>query len=169
MWCKPHLAVDTTIHDIVAVEVSLENVHDAEVLPTLLNPRRRKPGRVYANGAYDSKASHQRLSHKGATVCMPFRKNVGLWEKGLPRNEAVQVMRKEVLAYWKKISGYHRRSQAETEMYRFKLLLAGKISLRKYNGQVEEIMVYVSARNKWNTFCLLVRTNYSGHLALGKF
>ncbi|WP_257978628.1 hypothetical protein, partial [Aeromonas salmonicida] len=24
--------------DIVAAEVSLENVHDAEVLPTLLNP-----------------------------------------------------------------------------------------------------------------------------------
>ncbi|MGQ4658901.1 MULTISPECIES: hypothetical protein [Aeromonas] len=28
-------------HDIVTAEVSLENVHDAEVLPTLLNPLRR--------------------------------------------------------------------------------------------------------------------------------
>ncbi len=57
-------------------------------------------------------------------------------------------MRKEGLAHWKKISGYHRRSLAETEMYRFKQLLAGKVSLRNYNGQVGEVMAYVSAINK---------------------
>ncbi len=36
-------------------------------------------------------------------------------------------------------------------MYRFKLLLAGKISLCNYNGQVGEVMAYVSAINKLNT------------------
>ena len=41
---KLHLAVDPVTHDIVAAEVSLENVHDAEVLLTLLNPLRRKLG-----------------------------------------------------------------------------------------------------------------------------
>ncbi len=60
-------------------------------------------------------------------------------------------MRKEGLAHWKKISGYHRRSLAETAMYRFKQLLAGKISLRSYNGQVGEVMAYVKAMNKLNT------------------
>ncbi len=40
VWRKSHLAVDPVTHDIVAAEVSLENVHDAEVLPTLLNPLR---------------------------------------------------------------------------------------------------------------------------------
>ena len=157
VWRKLHLAVDPVTHDIVAAEVSLENVHDAEVLPTLLNPLRRKLGRVYADGAYDSKASHQLISRKGATACIPPRKNAGLWEKGHPRNEAVLVMRKEGLAHWKKISGYHRRSLAETAMYRFKQLLAGKISLRNYNGQVGEVMAYVSAINKLNTLGLPVR------------
>ncbi|MGE6150440.1 IS5/IS1182 family transposase, partial [Aeromonas media] len=74
-----------------------------------------------------------------------------------PRNEAVLVMRKEGLAHWKKISGYHRRSLAETAMYRFKQLLAGRISLRNYNGQVGEVMAYVSAINKLNTLGLPVR------------
>ncbi|CAJ1836885.1 IS5 family transposase ISAs13 [Aeromonas veronii] len=81
-------------------------------------------------------------------------------EKGHPRNETVLLMRKEGLAHWKKISGYHRRSLAETAMYRlyrFKQLLAGKISLRNYNGQVEEVMTYVSAINKLNTLGLPVR------------
>ncbi len=68
VWRKLHLAVGPVSHDIVAAEVSLENVHDAEVLPTLLNPFRCKLGHVYADGAYDSKASHQLISRKGATV-----------------------------------------------------------------------------------------------------
>ncbi|WP_421323172.1 IS5 family transposase [Aeromonas veronii] len=157
VWRKLHLAVDPATHDIVAAEVSLENVHDAEVLPTLLHPLRRKLGRVYADGAYDNKASHQLILRKGATACIPPRKNAGLWEKGHPRNEAVLVMRKEGLAHWKKISGYHRRSLAETAMYRFKQLLAGKISLRNYNGQVGEVMAYVSAINKLNTLGMPVR------------
>ena len=144
-------------HDIVAAEVSLENIHDAEVLPTLLNPLRRKLGRVYADGAYDSKASHRLIARKGATACIPPRKNAGLWEKGHPRNEAVLVMRKEGLAHWKKMSGYHRRSLAETAMYRFKQLMTGKISLRTYNGQVGEVMAYVGAINKLNTLGLPVR------------
>ncbi len=42
-------------------------------------------------------------------------------------------------------------------MYRFKPLLAGKISLRNYNGQVGEVMAYVSAINKLNTLGLPVR------------
>jgi len=36
-------------------------------------------------------------------------------------------------------------------------LLAGKISLRNYNGQVGEVMAYVSAINKLNTLGMPVR------------
>ncbi|WP_405055159.1 transposase [Aeromonas veronii] len=54
VWRKLHLVVDPATHNIVAAEVSLENVHDAEELPTLLNPLRRKLGRVYEDDAYDT-------------------------------------------------------------------------------------------------------------------
>ncbi len=156
VWRKLHLAVDPATHDIVAAEVSLENVHDAEVLPTLLNPLRRKLGTIYADGAYDSKASHQLIARKRATACIPPRKNAGQWKKGHPRNEAVLVMRKEGLAYWKKVSGYHRCSLAETAMSRFKQLMAGEITRRKYNCHVEEVMTYMNAMNKLNTLGLPV-------------
>jgi hypothetical protein len=66
-------------------------------------------------------------------------------------------MRKEGLPHWKQVSGYHRRSLAETAMYRFKQLMGEKISLRNYNGQVGEIMAYVCAMNKLNTLGLPVR------------
>ncbi len=77
VWRKLHLAVDLVTNDIVAAEVSLENVH----VPTLLNPLRCKPGRVYADRAYDSKASHQLITRKEATVCIPPLKSAGLWKK----------------------------------------------------------------------------------------
>lgn len=134
VWRKLHLAVDPATHDIVAAEVSLENVHDAEVLPTLLNPLRRKLGRVYADGAYDNKASHQLIARKRATACIPPGKNAGSWEMEHPRNEAVLVMHNEGLACWKKISGYHRRSLAETAMSRFKPLMVGKAKLHRPGG-----------------------------------
>ncbi len=67
------------------------------------------------------------------------------------------AMRKEGLAYWKRVWGYHRRSLVETAMYRFKQLMTGKLSLRKYNGQVSEVMAYVHAMNKLNTLGLPVR------------
>lgn len=48
---------------------------------------RRKSGRVYGDCAYDGKVSHQLISHKGVTVCIPPRKSAGWWK----RNDAVRV------------------------------------------------------------------------------
>ncbi len=62
VWCKFSLAVDTATHDIVAAEVSLENVYDAEVLPTLLTPLLCMLGRINAD---DCKACNQLIEHKG--------------------------------------------------------------------------------------------------------
>ncbi|CAJ1821016.1 hypothetical protein KGEDBEEJ_01617 [Aeromonas hydrophila] len=42
-------------------------------------------------------------------------------------------------------------------MYRFKKLLAEKISLRNYNAQVGEVIAYVSTINKLNTLGLPAR------------
>ncbi|WP_421353341.1 transposase [Aeromonas veronii] len=65
VWRKLHLAVDPATNDIVAAEVLLGNVHDTEVLPTLLNPLRRKLGRVYADGAYTAKPAISLSRAKG--------------------------------------------------------------------------------------------------------
>ncbi len=62
VWRKLHLAIDPATNNIVAAQVSLENVHVTEMLPTLLNPFRFKLGCVYADGAYDSKASYKLIA-----------------------------------------------------------------------------------------------------------
>ncbi|HEH9419979.1 TPA: hypothetical protein SIA39_004039 [Aeromonas sobria] len=130
-------------HDIVAAEVPLENVHDVEVVPTLLNPQRRKLGYVYTDSAYDSKASNQLISRKGGGSLYPTPLESRVMEKGTPRNEAVLVMcrkdwrmgrkyRDTTVARWQK-----RQCIGSSSFW-------GKISLRKYNGQIWERMVYLA-------------------------
>ncbi len=50
LWCKLHLTVDMFTHEVIATEVSLVSVGDNEILPTLLNPLRRKIQQVSADG-----------------------------------------------------------------------------------------------------------------------
>lgn len=44
--------------------------------------------------------------------------------------------------------GYHRRSVAETAMFRIKNLLGGHLSLHDYDAQVGEAMAMVKALNR---------------------
>ncbi|MFA0164641.1 IS5 family transposase, partial [Vibrio splendidus] len=147
-WRKLHLAVDVETHEAISAEVSLVSVGDSEVLPTLLNPLRRKVDTVSADGAYDTKSCYETLQNKGSTPLIPPRKNAALWEEGHPRNEAVKALKNGTIAEWKSESGYHYRSISETAMSRYKGLPSGKLSLRCYNAQVGEIMANVKAINK---------------------
>lgn len=147
VWRKLHLAVDATTHAVIAAEVSLETVADNEVLPTLLNPLRRKIKQVSADGAYDTKACHALLKKKGRKP--PYRREKCGTVGGRPsRNEAVTALKAGELKQWKKDSGYHQRSIAETAMYRFKQLIGPTLSLRNYNAQVGEILAGVKVMNK---------------------
>lgn len=148
IWRKVHLAVDADTHEIVSAVGSLDSVHDSEVLPTLLNPLRRKISQVSADGAYDTKGCYKVLMNKGIEPTIPPRKNAGLWEDGHPRNRAVEALKADQLKEWKQENGYHERSLSETAMYRYKQLISGKLSLRAYNAQIGEIMAGVGALNK---------------------
>jgi hypothetical protein len=160
-WRKVHFAVDADSHDIVSAVVSLDSVHDSEVLPALLNPLRRKIEQVSADGAYDTRGCYEVIGKKGAKAVIPPRKNAALWDDEHPRNEAVIAQQSNQLEQWKSSSCYHQRSLAETAMYRYKQLLSGKVTLRKYNGQVGEILANVKALNKLTSLGMPVRQRLS--------
>ncbi|MCX9134883.1 IS5/IS1182 family transposase, partial [Aeromonas veronii] len=65
-----------------------------------------------------------------------------------PCNEAVAALKAGEVKQWKKYSGYHQRSIAETAMYRFKQLIGPKLSLRNYNVQVGESLAGVKVMKK---------------------
>ena len=149
VWRKLHIAVDTHTHEIVAAELSLSNVTDAEVLPNLLKQTRRKIIEISGDGAYDTKGCYDAIRIKRAVPLIPPREGAAFWERGHPRNLAVGCQKLYGSnKMWKKQYGYHKRSLSETAMYRVKQLLGGKLSLRNYNAQVGETYAMIKALNK---------------------
>ncbi len=61
VWRKLHLAVDTNTHEIIAAELTLSGVTDAEVLPNLLKQTRRSIKETSGDGAYDTREFTGRL------------------------------------------------------------------------------------------------------------
>lgn len=81
---------------------------------------------VSADGAYDTKACHEAIAGRQAATIIPTRRNVTPLNDGRAgaqaRNEILRTTRKLGRTIWKKWSGYHRRSLAETKMGCFKRL-----------------------------------------------
>lgn len=149
VWRKLHLAVDTSTHEIIAAELSLSTVSDAEVLPSLLKQTRRKILEISGDGAYDTRDCHAAIRIKRAFALVPPREGAAFWERGHPRNLAVGCQKLNGSnKHWKKRYGYHKRTLSETAMYRLKQLLGGRLSLRNYNAQVGEIYTMIKALNK---------------------
>ncbi|MFB2659115.1 IS5 family transposase [Shewanella xiamenensis] len=149
VWRKLHIAVDTHSHEIIAAELSLSNVTDAEVLPNLLKQTQRRIHTISGDGAYDTRECHEAIRRKRAFTLIPPREGAAYWEQGHPRNLAVSFQK----LYgsnkkWKQRYGYHRRSISETAMYRIKQLLGGRLSMRNYNAQVGETYAMIKALNK---------------------
>jgi hypothetical protein len=48
---------------------------------------------------------------------------------------------------WKKLKGYHRRSLAETGMYRFKIIFGRDLKSRTIQGQQSEVYIKSKALN----------------------
>jgi len=65
-------------------------------------------------------------------------------------NEGFQQGQYHDLKYWKKKHNYHRRSLAETAMFRFKQLLGGKVQARTLQRQAKEIALKCIVINKIN-------------------
>ncbi|WP_334686118.1 transposase [Vibrio europaeus] len=149
VWLKLHLAVDTSNDEIIAAELSLSNVTDAEVLPALLKQTRRKIIEISGDGAYDTRACYEAIWVKRATPLIPPREGAALWEIGHPRNIAVACQKlyaviligRSALAI---ISALFQRQECS----RFKQLLGDTLALRNYNAQVEEAYAMVKALNK---------------------
>ncbi|MBO0211690.1 IS5 family transposase, partial [Vibrio sp. Vb0877] len=139
-------AVDTDTHEIIAAELTLSGVTDAEVLPNLLKQTRRSIKEISGDGAYDTRKCHRVIRVKKA---IPLRSHATFWEKGHPRNLAVGCQKLYGSSKkWKRKYGYHRRSLLETAMYRVKQLLGASLTLRNYNTQVGETYAMIKALNK---------------------
>lgn len=153
-WRKLHLGIDEATGEIVAVVVTTNDVHDGEVLNDLLDQVETELRQVTTDGAYDHSRCYDEIGKRGATAVIPPRKDAVIWQHGNckepphPRDENLRYIRKHGRKKWKRDSNYHRRSLAETTMFRLKAIFGGKLRSRKFENQAVELFVQCAALNR---------------------
>jgi Transposase DDE domain len=122
------------------------------MLPELLAqiPPDQKIASVTADGAYDTRKCHDAIAERRAHAVIPPRKNAKPWKAitagAAARNEALRASKYLGRALWRRWSGYHRRSRAETKMHCVKLL-GQRLMARDFDRQVAEFQVRVAVLN----------------------
>jgi hypothetical protein len=152
VWRKIHIGIDEQTLKIRAVEITGSNTDGAPMLPHMLNqiPRNQEIGSVNADGAYDTRRSHNTIADRGAAAVIPSRRNAQPWKPttagAIASNDALRASKYLGRAIWRNWSGHHRRSRVETKMHCMKLL-GQRLMARDFDRQVAEVLVRIAILN----------------------
>ncbi len=153
-WRKLHLGVDEASGEFVAAVVSTNSFKDSQILPDLLEQVEDEISQVTADGAYDSRNCYDAIRHREARACIPPQKRAKIWQHGNTkaerhiRDENLREIRRKGRAAWKRESNYHRRSLAETAVFRVKMIFGERVSARSFDGQTAQLLVRCAALNR---------------------
>ena len=154
IWRKIHIGIDGKSLEIRAAEFTTSDVGNAPMLPDLLDqiPPDQEIASVTADGAFDTRKCHDAIAARGANAIIPPRKNAKPWKPDTPgavaRNEILRTSKRVGRTIWRRWSGYHRRSRAETKMHCVKLL-GQRLSAREFDRQVAEFQIRVAVLNRF--------------------
>jgi len=135
-WRKLHLAVHEATGEIVAAVASEAGVTDDDAVPDLVDQVDRPIRQISADGAYDKRKCYEALEATGAKVTIPPRRDAKIWQHGKSSGEPWQrdanlrAIRRFGRKRWKQESGYHRRSLAETAIFRLKTIFGATLRSR---------------------------------------
>jgi hypothetical protein len=127
-WRKLHLGVDEATHEFVAAVVTTNDFKDSQLLEDLIEQVEGEISQVSADGAYDSRDCYDAIRAGGARAAIPPRKRARIRHHGNTRGERhirdenLRAIRRKGRREWKRESNYHRRSLAETAVFRVKMI-----------------------------------------------
>jgi IS5 family transposase len=153
-WRKLHVGINEACGEIVATVVTTSNYSDNEVLPDLLDQVEEKIEQVSGDGAYDKRKCYETIRGRQARAAIPPQRNAKIWQHGntkgepLARDENLRRIRAVGRAAWKKESGYHRRSLAETAIFRLKVIFGDRVLAKSFDGGAAELLVRCAALNR---------------------
>ena len=155
-WLKLHVGANPKGGEIQAVLLTKNNVSDNQAVAELLDQIECPILDFAADGAYDKRKVYDSLNAHSpdVNILIPPRKNARIWKHAntkaerLKRDENLRSIRKDGRKAWKKNSGYHVRSLAETIMFRLKTIFGGELSTRLLETQTTQALVRCAALNK---------------------
>jgi len=147
-FIKIHIAVDTKTKQILAIEVTKEDVGDGRMLGRLVEGSvgKAKVKKVIGDRAYDSRGIFRLLSDRRIEPLIKVRKNASLKGGGcMPRKLAVVEQFGNV--NWRKEKGYGYRWMAESAFSSIKRVFGEHITSVKWGNIVKELLLKASIYN----------------------
>lgn len=158
-WRKLHIGIDAETQNILCCELTGNNEGDAKVARRLLDELPKDIKSARGDGAYDDQKFRKKVYEKGGSCIVPpprggsYKGAPEGWERERDASIAAiegfgggEIGRK----FWKICSGYHRRSLAETAMFRLKKMLGEQLKARSIGAQKTESLCKCLVINKMN-------------------
>ena len=141
--------------EIVAEVLTENSCHDADAVPELLSQVEQPVDKFYGDGSYDKWKVYEGLKSRQIEPVIPPQHNAKIKQHGnsraepLARDEAIRGIRQRGRQGWKKEVGYHRRSLAETTMYRVKQVSGSHLKNRVFENQQTEARLRCKIINRF--------------------
>ena len=153
-WRKLHLGIDAVTHEIVASELTPDDVGDVSEMPALLDQIDAEVASMTADGAYDGEAVYDAVAerHPEAAVIIPPRATAVPNESTTTqRDRHIAEIEEHGRMNWQRRSGYNRRSLVETAMYRYKTVVGRRLHARTLPNQQTEAKIGCNVLNRMTT------------------
>ncbi len=156
-WRKLHLGLDPDSGDLIAQELTGNDVADPATLPDLLDQVEGRIGTFLADGAYDGEPTYDLLLQRTQdlplpeVVVPPRAKSVersGPTSARSQRDRHIATIAEHGRMSWQKSSGYNRRALGEAAISRYKRIIGGQLHARSLPAQKTEVAVSVRVLNK---------------------
>jgi hypothetical protein len=147
-FIKVHIAVDTRTKQIIAMEITREEVADRRVFKQLIDASasRSDVKRVLGDGAYDSRDNFRYSADRGIEPVIKVRKVSSSKAKGcMPRKIAVVEQRSN--PDWRRTKGYGYRWTAESAFSSIKRVFGEYVTARKWSNMIKELLLKASIYN----------------------
>lgn len=159
-WRKLHLGIDEQTQEIVVGVLTTNDIKDSQVFEDLLEQVEEPINQISADGAYDSFECYQQAQELEAELVVPPRIDAALNPESserpeiAARNKVIREIEENGSKKWKQKMGYHRRSLAETAMFRIKTLFGNKLKARLFESQAVEAFVRCIVLNRMTSLGL---------------
>ena len=150
-WRKLHLGVDANTHEIVASELTPDDVGDVSELLELLDQIDADVASMTADGAYDGAVVYEAVAdrHPEAAVVIPPRSTAVRSETTTTQRDGhLEAIGKHGRMRWQRSSGYNRRSLVETGVYRYKTIIGRRLHARTLPNQRTEAKLGCNILNR---------------------
>lgn len=160
LWRKLHLGINSKTQEIEGFELTELGVQDCEGLKLISRGIKAPIKEVIGDGTYDRFSCYEEAERKGFKLITPPQRNARTSKERTDnrkkasnravekRDMAIEEVRILGRAGWKIKEGYHKRSLAETGMYRMKGLLGANLMNRKMIYQRTEVAIRCKIINK---------------------